>query len=282
MGSYQRKPQRGRGPTRLAGDGVPLRFMPRLKPTVAWHLELFGEIMDRVQTIIAAQRDRFLAEFREFLAFRSMKGDAAGLASAAEWTVARLRQIGAQRLAQLGLERRVLIVDGVHGMAQVVGLTPLMRDRRPDELQGLPHTPLLVTHRRQDGQPQVHHGLEQGGQGLVIHPRQPAGHQRAFRLHFAHHPKLFGGAFGLQPIEINDQAPAGLDDGHQLLPLEPFGTPDEHLIPRIQMIHLPFTELDALGRQPRVDLLPILRYFGMSASRSVAPRSTSSLVHSIG
>ncbi len=52
--------------------------------------------MDRVQTIIAAQRDRFLAEFREFLAFRSIKGDAAGLAGAAEWTAARLRQIGAQ------------------------------------------------------------------------------------------------------------------------------------------------------------------------------------------
>ncbi len=52
--------------------------------------------MDRVQTIIAAQRDRFLAEFREFLAFRSMKGDAAGLAGAAEWTAGRLRQIGAQ------------------------------------------------------------------------------------------------------------------------------------------------------------------------------------------
>ena len=51
--------------------------------------------MDRIQTIIAAQRDRFLAELCEFLAFRSMKGDAAGLAGAAEWTAARLRQIGA-------------------------------------------------------------------------------------------------------------------------------------------------------------------------------------------
>jgi len=71
-----------------------------------------------------------------------------------------LAQFGAQRLAQFGLERGILIVDGAHGMAQVVGLTPLMWHRWPDALQGLAHAPLLVTHGRQDRQSQVHHRLE--------------------------------------------------------------------------------------------------------------------------
>jgi len=52
--------------------------------------------VDRVQSIIAANRERFLAEFQELLAFPSVSGDTAGLSGAAAWVADRLRGIGAQ------------------------------------------------------------------------------------------------------------------------------------------------------------------------------------------
>ncbi len=52
--------------------------------------------MDRVQSIIAANRERYLAEFQEFLAFPSVSGDAAGLTGAVAWVADRLRAAGAQ------------------------------------------------------------------------------------------------------------------------------------------------------------------------------------------
>lgn len=52
--------------------------------------------MDHIQTIVAAQRERFLAELRELLSFPSENGNAAGLVGASEWVVERLRRLGAQ------------------------------------------------------------------------------------------------------------------------------------------------------------------------------------------
>lgn len=51
--------------------------------------------MPNIHDIVAARADRFLAELMEFLAFPSVKGDAAGLTDAGEWCAARLRALGA-------------------------------------------------------------------------------------------------------------------------------------------------------------------------------------------
>jgi hypothetical protein len=63
-------------------------------------------------------------------------------------------------LAQLGLEGRIPVIDRLGGVAQIVGLAPLMRDIRPNLLQDLDHAFLLVTHSGQEGQSQVHNWLQ--------------------------------------------------------------------------------------------------------------------------
>jgi acetylornithine deacetylase/succinyl-diaminopimelate desuccinylase-like protein len=52
--------------------------------------------MTHVETIIAAERERFLAELVQFLAFSSMDGDVAGLEGAAIWLEDRIRSLGGQ------------------------------------------------------------------------------------------------------------------------------------------------------------------------------------------
>lgn len=52
--------------------------------------------MSQVKAAIDANRDRFLAEFREFLSFPSESSKAEGLAGAADWVVGRLAALGAQ------------------------------------------------------------------------------------------------------------------------------------------------------------------------------------------
>lgn len=52
--------------------------------------------MDHVKRVIAANRERFLAEFRQLLSFPSENGNAAGLAAAADWVAARLVGLGAE------------------------------------------------------------------------------------------------------------------------------------------------------------------------------------------
>jgi len=51
--------------------------------------------MEQIKTIIDANRERFLAEFRELLSFPSENGNPQGLSGAAQWVVARLQTLGA-------------------------------------------------------------------------------------------------------------------------------------------------------------------------------------------
>lgn len=59
--------------------------------------------MDQVKRVIAANRERFLAEFQQFLSFPSESGNGAGLAAAADWVN--------KRLAGLGVAARTLSAD---------------------------------------------------------------------------------------------------------------------------------------------------------------------------
>ena len=52
--------------------------------------------MSHIKAAIEASRDRFLAEFSEFLGFPSESSNAEGLAGAADWVTGRLATLGAQ------------------------------------------------------------------------------------------------------------------------------------------------------------------------------------------
>lgn len=54
--------------------------------------------MEHIRAVIEVQRERFLAEFREFLGFPSESGNAEGLSGAGNWVSDRLRRLGAQVL----------------------------------------------------------------------------------------------------------------------------------------------------------------------------------------
>ncbi len=70
--------------------------------------------MEHVRTIIQANRERYLAEFKELLSFPSENGNTAGLTGAADWVARRLRALGAD-VQHLAVDDAPQIVFGEIG-----------------------------------------------------------------------------------------------------------------------------------------------------------------------
>lgn len=88
--------------------------------------------MSQVEAIIEANRERFLAEFRELLSFPSEKSNAEGLTGAADWVADRLRALGAP-VQMLSSEGGAPAVFGEIGTGEVALLSYSHYDVQPPD-----------------------------------------------------------------------------------------------------------------------------------------------------